>query len=338
MQFLQLRAYKGEAAMELKGIHHVSVITGQAAKNFEFYTQNMGLRLIKKTVNQDDTSSYHLFYGDERGNPGTELTFFDIPHATRTTSGVSSISSVSLRVPNREALNQWQDRLNEFNIAHEGILSRAGRDTLAFRDFEGLGLILVADGDETGVPGGTPWEKSPVSKQNAIHGLGPVTLTVRDAERTARTLTDVMGFRENGQYASNVPGQPDILVFATGAGGAGAEVHLEERADLPFERLGSGGVHHVAFRVPNDEEYLAWLDRIQTAGFRTSGYVDRYYFKSIYFRERNGILFELATDGPGFTTDEDFEHLGETLALPPFLEPQRASIEAKLKPLVTKPF
>lgn len=321
--------------MELKGIHHVSVLTANAAKNFEFYTEALGMRLIKKTVNQDDTSSYHLFYGDERGNPGTELTFFDIPQAGQTHPGVRSISAVSLRVPDRDALNYWRDRLNELKIEHEGVALRAGRDTLAFHDIEGLPLVLVSDGDEKGVPGGTPWEKSPVPQRHGIRGLGPISLTVEDASRTARTLTDVMGFREAGQYPSRVAGQPDILVFATGDGGAGAEVHIEERHDLPPEVLGRGGVHHVAFRVPNDVEYEAWLERLETAGFRTSGFVNRYYFRSIYFRERNGILFELATDGPGFTTDEDFEHLGESLALPPFLEPQRPSIEARLHPLDT---
>ncbi len=321
--------------MELKGLHHISILTANAAKNFEFYTQDIGLRLIKKTVNQDDTSSYHLFYGDERGNAGTELTFFDIPHAAPTRPGISSISSVSLRVRNRETLNYWREHLNELKIEHEGISLRAGRDTLAFRDFEGLHLVLVADGEEKGVPGGTPWEQSPIPQHHGIRGLGPVMLTVNDAERTSRTLTDVMGFREVGQYPSQVSGQPGVLVFATGDGGAGAEVHVEERHDLSTEMLGRGGVHHVAFRVPNSEEHVAWLERLESAGFRTSGLVNRYYFQSIYFRERNGILFELATDGPGFTTDEDFEHLGEKLALPPFLEKQRASIEANLHPLNT---
>jgi glyoxalase family protein len=322
--------------MELKGIHHVSVLTANAVKNFKFYTEDVGMRLIKKTVNQDDTSSYHLFYGDERGNAGTELTFFDIPHAGQTRPGTSSISSVSLRVPDKAALDFWKSRLDERNIAHEGIMMRAGRETLGFRDFEGLHLVLVADGNEAGVAPGTPWEKSPVSTNYAVRGLGPVTLTLRDAERTARTLTEVMGFRETGSYTSTLEGQPNIAVYSTGEGGAGAEVHLEERHDLQTEMLGRGGVHHVAFRVPNYEEYNAWLERLESKGFRTSGFVDRYYFKSIYFREQSGVLFELATDGPGFTTDEPFESLGDNLALPPFLEPHRASIEAKLAPLNTR--
>lgn len=319
--------------MELKGIHHISAFTTKAAQNVHFYTQILGMRLVKKTVNQDDTSSYHLFYGDKLGNPGTELTFFDLPNLGSTYPGVSSISSVSLRVSNREALGYWQNRFKELGVDHDEIIKRAGRDTFAFRSFEDQPLVLVADGDEEGVPGGTPWEKSPVPVTHGIRGLGPVTLTVRNVEPTARVLTDLLGFRSAGQYPSLVEGKPDILVFATGAGGAGAEVHIEERSDLPRERLGRGGVHHVAFRIPNVEEYQQWLERLTEAGLHTSGPIDRYYFRSIYFREPNGILFELATDGPGFATDEDPEHLGETLALPPFLEPQREQIEAKLHPI-----
>jgi glyoxalase family protein len=320
--------------MELKGIHHVSVITADAKRNFEFYTREMGLRLVKKTVNQDDTSSYHLFYGDERGNPGTELTFFDIPYAGRTHPGRNSISSVALRVGDDSALQYWRDRLTELNIAHEPVATRAGRASIALRDPDGLELVLVSDEGNTGVAGGNPWDRSPVPPERGILGLGPVTLTVRDADRTARTLTDVLGFREAGQFTS-VDGHGPILVFATGEGGTGAEVHLAERPDLEPEKMGRGGVHHVAFRVPTSAEHMAWLERLTAEGFRTSGLVDRFYFQSIYFRERNGILFELATDGPGFATDEDIHHLGEQLALPPFLEPRRASIEAGLQPLNT---
>jgi glyoxalase family protein len=322
--------------MELKGLHHVSALTAKAAKNYEFYTKVLGLRLIKKTVNQDDTSVYHLFYGDGEANPGTELTFFEIPMLAPHHRGVSSISSVSLRVPNREALEYWAKRLDEHNVERDEIIERAGRATLAFRDFENQHLILAADNENEGVPGGTPWSKSPVPKQYGIIGLGPVTLTVRKPESTIRVLTEVMGFRQRGSYPSLEPNQPDILVFETGDGGSGAEVHVEERKDLPMERQGRGAVHHVAFRVENKEELLKWQEIIERAGLRTSGLVDRYYFQALYFREPNGILFELSTDGPGFTADEELEQLGENLALPPFLEPYRASIEAKLKPLETK--
>jgi glyoxalase family protein len=210
----------------------------------------------------------------------------------------------------------------------------AGRAALAFADFEGQRLMLSDDTGAT-VPGGSPWERSPVPAVWGIRGLDAVRLTVRDAGPTVRVLTDVLGFRAAGQYTTDDAPKREIYIFTTGAGGPGTEVHVETRSDLPPERLGRGGVHHVAFRVPDDEAHDAWLDRVESAGLRTSGQIDRFYFKSIYFREPNGILFELATDGPGFATDEDIAHLGEQLALPPFLEPRRAAIEARLQPLDT---
>ncbi|MBX5477255.1 MAG: ring-cleaving dioxygenase [Clostridia bacterium] len=322
--------------MQLVGIHHVSALTANAAENVRFYTRTMGMRLVKKTVNQDDVTSYHLFYGDERGNPGTELTFFDIPHLAANRPGTHSISSIGLRVKERRALDYWRDRFDRLGVEHDGVVERAGRLTLAFRDFEGQRLVLTAEDGEAGVPGGTPWAKSPVPADVGIRGLGPVTITVPDAEPSVRVLTEVLGFRPAGRYPAPDDPRREVRVFATGTGGAGAEVHVEERPDLPPERLGRGGVHHVAFRVPNPEEHAAWLERLEGRGFRTSGIVERFYFRSIYFREPNGILYELATDGPGFEADEDFEHLGERLALPPFLEPYRAAIEARLRPLDTR--
>lgn len=321
--------------MEFKGIHHVSALTAAAPENFAFYTKVLGLRLIKKTVNQDDISVYHLFYGDEKGNPGTELTFFEIPMAGRNRDGNNSISATSLRVPNDLALEYWKRRFAEHKVEHEEIREQAGRLTLGFRDFEGQRLILVSDEDNRGVPSGNPWKKSPVPAEYAITGLGPVRLTVPDAEPTSVVLTELMGFRRKGQYPSAVEGQPDIIVYETGEGGTGAEVHVEERNDLPHERLGRGGVHHVAFRVEDEEELRTWINRINSVKLSNSGFVDRFYFRSLYFREPNGILFELATDGPGFATDEHLDHLGESLALPPFLEPKREQIESMLKPLNT---
>jgi glyoxalase family protein len=322
--------------LELKGIHHVSAITASAPENFDFYTKVMGMRLIKKTVNQDDTSVYHLFYGDEIGNPGTELTFFEIPMAGKNREGVSSISAISLRVADDQALQYWKSRFEQFNVDHDEITQRAGRASLAFRDLEGQRLILVSDERNEGVQGGIHWANSPVPAEHGIVGLGPVKLTVQQADPTIAVLTQLMGFRRKGQYAAAVAGQPDIVVFETGQGGTGAEIHVEERSDLSREQPGRGGVHHVAFRVENEEELRKWIDRIREARFPNSGFVDRFYFRSLYFREPNGILFELATDGPGFDTDEELDHLGESLALPPFLEPNRAQIEAGLTPLNTK--
>lgn len=321
---------------QLKGIHHVSAITGNASVNYAFYTKVLGLRLVKKTVNQDDTSVYHLFYGDGEGNPGTELTFFEIPMAGQNREGVSSISALSLRVANNKALYYWKERFAGLKVSHDEIVDRGGRSTLAFRDGEGQRFILVSDEDNSGVAGGRPWERSPVPAEYGIVGLGPVHLTVQNPEQTALILTGLMGFREKGKYPSLVEGQPEVVVYETGEGGTGAEIHLEERHDLPRERQGRGGVHHVAFRVDNDEELREWIEHLNRVRISNSGFVDRYYFRSLYFREPNGILFELATDGPGFHTDEPIDRLGESLALPPFLEPHRARIEAALKPLDTR--
>lgn len=181
-----------------------------------------------------------------------------------------------------------------------------------------------------------PWDKSPVPKAFSILGLGPVKLTVPNIEPTERVLTEVLGYRKSGAYSSSIRGQSKIIVYETGKGGTGAEIHIEERNDLPRERLGRGGVHHVAFRVDNEEELRKWIEKLNESSLINSGFIDRFYFRSLYFREPNGILFELATDGPGFATDEEEQHLGESLAEPPFLESKRADIEANLKPLNTK--
>lgn len=319
--------------MKLLGLHHVSILTGKAEKNFEFYTKILGMRLVKKTVNQDNTESYHLFYADGEGTPGTEVTFFDIPHLGQTYRGTSDISTVSLRVRNSDSLLFWKERFNQFGVEHDEIQKRANRDTLAFRDFEGTRLILVADNGEKGVRAGVPWQRDDIPLEHAIVGLGPVTLTVAIAEPTIGVLTEVMGFRFGGSYPSLEGDYPDILIYATGEGGSGAEVHIETRPDLPRARLGRGGVHHVAFRVPNEEEYNQWAERLQEHRMPNSGKVERYYFKALYFREPNGILFELSTDTPGFAADEPMETMGEKLSLPSFLEPNRKEIEEKLRPL-----
>lgn len=318
--------------MELAGIHHVSAITASAEKNFDFFTRILGMRLVKKSVNQDNPSSYHLFYADAVGTPGTDMTYFDIPRAAKTVPGVSSISNTAFRVKNEEALAYWKERFNEHDVYFEEIVERFGRKTIYFEDFEGSRLMLVVD-DGKGVPYGIAWTKSGVPEEYAIVGLGHVTLTVGKAEQTQLVLTEVLGFKKVGSYPSLVEGMPEITVYSTGKGGPASEVHVEVRTDLPMERPGRGSVHHVAFRVNTFEEYDKWEELLRSRGFMTSGKVDRYYFKSIYFREPNGILYELATDEPGFATDESIETLGESLALPPFLESRREEIEASLRPL-----
>lgn len=319
----------------LKGIHHISAITANAKKNFHFYTNVLGLRLVKKTVNQDDTSVYHLFYADERGNPGTDLTFFEIPHAGRTYQGTNSISATSLRVKDNQALHYWKQRFEQLKVDHDAITNESGRMTISFRDPEGQRLILVSDEENHGVSGGKPWENSPVPQQHGVIGLGPVHLTVSRPDRTIKVLTDIMGFREKAGYQREID-QKQVRVFETGEGGTGAEIHIVEDDQMSRERPGRGSVHHVAFRVEDADELNKWIEILNENHLPNSGFVERYYFKSLYFRESNGILFELATDGPGFEGDEDFEHLGQKLALPPYFEEQRTEIEARLEPLDTK--
>ena len=317
--------------MDLGGLHHVTAVTTRAQENVGFYTEVLGLRLVKKTVNQDDVSAYHLFYGDELGRPGTEVTFFDWPHlrVAPNHAGAGEVSATELRVTGRGALEFWAGRLEGFGIEHGGVEERDGRSSLAFTDPEGQRLRLI---DDTGarVPGGIPWEESPVPQEAGIRGLGGVELTVRELGPTAWVLTEVLGFRQTSDHAR---GGGRGAVFEVGPGGPGAEVRVVAEPGAPPARLGRGGVHHVAFRTPNDEEHAEWRERIRAAGLGVTPQIDRYYFRSIYFREPGGVLFEIATDGPGFTSDEDAAHLGERLSLPPFLEGRREEIEARLEPI-----
>ena len=317
----------------LGGLHHLTAVTGHAADNVAFYTGVLGLRLVKKTVNQDDVSAYHLFYGDEVGSPGTEVTFFDWPNSGAHRVGTGTIAETALRVPSG-ALDWWTGRFAERGVAHDGVAEREGRATLTFTDSEGQRLSLVDDGD---APGKVPWSGSAVPAETQIRGLHSVTLDVAALAPTAQVLTEVLGFRQAGTYPHPTDADGRVDVFETGPGGPGAAVRVAERPSLGRGRgggrVGIGGVHHVAFRVPDDAAHRAWQERIAAAGLGVTPVIDRFYFRSLYFRELGGILFEIATDGPGFATDEDPTHLGERLALPPFLEPRRAEIEAGLTPI-----
>src|ERR1700723_164859 len=317
-----------DSAMQLTGIHHLTAISARPRDNVAFYTGLLGMRLVKKTVNQDDVSAYHLFYADGKANPGTDLTFFDFPAAPER-RGANSISRTSLRVAGENSLAYWSDRLKQAG-GHTGNVTQVdGRLTLPFEDGEGQRLVLVDDG---GAGPASPWEKSAVPAEHQIRGLGPIVLNVHDFARTEQGVTAVMKMRRVRDYAAS-DADARIHVFAMGEGGPAAELHVVEQKDLQIARQGAGGVHHVAFRTPDETQYHAWEQRLNELGVRNSGAIDRFYFRSLYFREPNGILFEIATDGPGFATDEPMETLGEKLALPPFLEPRRAAIEAGLKPI-----
>ncbi|PBB07125.1 ring-cleaving dioxygenase [Salimicrobium humidisoli] len=312
--------------MEIKGIHHVSAITKYAQENHDFYTNVLGMRLVKKTVNQDDPSMYHLFYADAEGSAGTDFTFFEIPMLGNTYEGTNSISTTTLRVPDDEAIDFWEDRLHSEGLEVDPVTERFGRRMLFFRDPEGQRLGLVSDENNEGIAPGVRWETSEIPASKAIQGLGPVYFTVPHLEPTAQVLTETLGFTQ-------LDNESDIYRFQAGKGGTGGEIHVIADASLPKERPGQGSVHHAAFRVKDREELEQWVERVQDAGLVNSGVVDRHYFQSLYFREPNHILIELATDGPGFDVDEPMDSLGEALSLPPFLENRREEIEENLKPI-----
>jgi glyoxalase family protein len=318
--------------MQLGGLHHVTAVTGNAAGNLAFYTKVLGMRLVKKTVNQDDVSAYHLFYADGEGNAGTEVTFFDWPNSPPNRPGPGNIAAIGLRVADRATLDWWLARFDDHGVSHDGIATVGGQEMLHFKDPEGQQIALVADNGE-GVEPGVPWDDSPVPSEKQIRGLAHIRLTVFELRPTAAVLTDVLGFRKAREYASPGSSEHQTIVFEAGSGGPGTEVHIDTRPDLPPGRVGIGGVHHVAFRTPTDEEHQQWQQHISSARIGVTPVIDRYYFRSIYFREPNHILYEIATDGPGFAVDEDAAHLGENLVLPPFLEPRREQIEAGLKPI-----
>lgn len=314
--------------MQLTGLHHVTAVSARIQDNHRFYTRTLGMRLVKRSVNQDDVSAYHLFYADAVGSPGSDLTFFDwpVPPERR---GSRALTRTMLRVAGAQALEAWRERLTASGLAPAPIIERDGRLTLDFDDPEGQRLALVDDG---GAGTAHPWDRSPIPAAEQIRGLGPIVLTVPSLAPTAAALEQMLGMRRERTYADPTSPRHVVHVFAMGPGGTAAEVHVAERPDLPAGRLGAGGVHHVAFRSP-DADYDAWADRLASLGVPFSGKVDRFWFRSLYVREPNGILFEIATDGPGFGVDEDPAHLGETVVLPPFLEGRRAEIVANLVPL-----
>ena len=315
--------------MQLTGIHHLTAISAAIKENYRFYTQTLGMRLVKRSVNQDDVTSYHLFYADARGSPGTDLTFFDWP-APRERRGTSSIVRTCLRVNGEATLKWWVRRLDELKVPHGDIFERDGRLMLRFEDPEGQRLALVDDGGAGDAS--MPWERSPVPKEHQIRGLGPIVISIPTLSPTDTLLTRVFNMRLVRECAHPDNPGTTVHVFETGAGGPHAELHVAVQPDLPVARQGAGGVHHVAFRTP-DANYDAWAARLNEHGVPNSGKVDRFWFRSLYVREPNGVLFEIATDGPGFAIDEEPAKLGETVVLPPFLEPHRQQILAGLKPI-----
>lgn len=314
--------------MQLTGIHHLTAISANAPANHAFYAGVLGMRLVKRTVNQDDVSAYHLFYGDGAASPGSDITFFEWPVAPER-RGTHAVVRTALRVAGEATIRWWAERFAAHGVRHDQPALRDGRLTLDFEDPEGQRLALVDDG---GAGEAHPWSRSPVPAEHQIRGLGPITASVPALEPTERVLTAVLGMRKARSYRAGGSG-PEIHVFEMGEGGAAAEYHVAVEPALIDARQGAGAVHHVAFRTPDRAQYEAWVERLRDLRIPSSGPVDRYYFESLYFREPGGILFEIATDGPGFAVDEPADSLGEKLSLPPFLEARRAMIERGLKPL-----
>ncbi|RIK41277.1 MAG: ring-cleaving dioxygenase [Chloroflexi bacterium] len=317
--------------MQLNGLHHVTAVSGRIGRNVDFYTRVLGLRLVKKSVNQDDVSAYHLFYADKVGAPGTDMTFFDWPQIGREQRGTDSIIGTAFRVDGQAALDDWQARFDALNVVHHGLEQFAGRGLLRFEDPEGQRLMLLDDGGAAYE--GEVWDGSDVPAAMALRGFYASLLSTPRLDHVAPILTRLLNYREVGRQPFPAFDGADAVIYETAAGGPGRQLWVVEQAGLRPARLGAGGVHHLALRVADAGEQIAWQKRIRDTGLPTSDVIDRYYFKSVYFRISPGILFEIATDGPGFATDEDPAHLGERLALPPFLEPRRAAIEAGLKPI-----
>jgi glyoxalase family protein len=314
--------------MQLSGVHHLTAVSADAPGNVKFYTKLLGLRMVKKTVNQDDTSAYHLFYADGLASPGSDITFFDFPAAPEK-RGNNTITRTGFRVNGEATLAWWHERLKKAAVKVGDIAVIDGRATLHFEDPEGQRLALVDDG---GKGEGHPWAKSEVPEGHQIRGLGPIIMTVPELRPTDLVLTQVMNMKKLRDYAHPESKGDGIHVYQMGGEGPAAELHVAVRPNLAPAEPGAGGVHHVAFRSP-DKDYDAWAARLKEMRIPNSGKVDRFWFHSLYFREPNGILFEIATDGPGFAVDEPLEKLGESLVLPPFLEAKRKQIEAGLKPL-----
>jgi glyoxalase family protein len=303
----------------ITGIHHVTCIAGDAQENLDFYTGVLGMRMVKKSVNQDVPDTYHLFFADAEGHPGADLTFFPWPQMPKMKPGIGLSMEVSLAVPTG-TLSFWSERLAGRGARARAPETRFGESVLPLTDPHGLEVALVETSDSREF---TPWDKSPVAEDKQILGLHSVRLWESDLAPTATFLTNTLGFRVAGEESG-------WNRFAVGRGGSGA--HLDVRV-LPDEHRGAwgvGAIHHVAWRVPDEAAQLTMQARVAAAKRRPTAVIDRFWFKSVYFLEPGGVLFEIATDGPGFTADEDLDTLGEKLVLPPWLEPMRSDIEADL--------
>jgi glyoxalase family protein len=302
-------------------LHHVTAIAGPAQENLDFYAGVLGMRLVKKSVNQDDPGTYHLFYADAEGRPGTDLTFFPWSRPAPSRPGHGSSPEVSLTVP-PESLSYWSDRLSRYGVSLEPAERRFGRLVLPLKDPHGLRVALV-ESEQANTRPFTPWDQSPVPAERQVRGLESARMEEHSLTGTAAFLTEVFGFTEMGV-------ENGWRRYGVNGGGSGAYVDVRETPDARRGAWGVGSIHHLAWRVDDDAHQEAVRGHIESAGRRPTPVIDRFWFKSVYFTEPGGVLFELATDGPGFAVDEEAAHLGQSLVLPPWLEPHRAGIESAL--------
>jgi len=305
----------------IAGIHHVTAIASDPQRNLDFYTNVLGLRLVKRTVNFDDPGTYHFYFGDESGTPGTILTFFPWPMAARGRPGVGQVTVTSFPIP-EASVKFWEKRLLGAGVPAEQSGRRLGEEVLTFADPDGLKLELIAS---SGARRNRPWTDASVPVEHAIDGFHSVTLCEQGYERTAKLL-DTMGFEKTGEEGNR-------FRFEVGAGGPGTRADLLCASEAPHGRVAAGSVHHVAWRVADDESQRAWREHLAEKDVDVTPVMDRCYFHSIYFREPGGVLFELATDPPGFAIDEPEASLGQTLKLPPWLEKYRSQIGQALPPV-----
>jgi glyoxalase family protein len=308
----------------LLGIHHVTAIASDPQRNLDFYTKTLGLRLVKRTVNFDDPGTYHFYFGNGVGEPGTILTFFPWPGARFGRRGTGQATVTSFSIP-QNSISYWMERFKSNGIAFENPVRRFDEEVLTFADRDGLKLELVAQAKNDQRK---PWTQGGIPEQHAIRGFYGVTLSEEGYERTAQLLVETLGFKQATEVSNR-------FRYEVGMGGPGAIVDLFCAPDAPHGLLGTGIVHHVAWRVPDEAQQETLREKVANLGFNVTPVVNRYYFKSVYFREPGGVLFEIATDPPGFTVDEPLEQLGMSLRLPSWLEPRRPEIEQSLLPLRT---
>lgn len=313
---------------QLLGVHHVTAMTSDAVKNYEFFTKILGMRLVKKSVNQDDIYRYHTYFADDLGSPGTTMTFFDFPNNPKGKKGTNAITRTSFRVPNDAALEYYAQRFQEFNVKYQEITTEFEQKVLHFWDFDEQAYQLISDEINSGVKAGIPWKKGPVPEKFAIYGLGPVEISIAYFKQFKELFEDILGFQ-------TIKHEGNRYLLEVGKGGNGGQVILVDNQTSPQSQQGYGEVHHVAFRLANRKSLEVWQEIFTKLGLPNSGYVDRYYFESLYVRMGH-VLVELATDEPGFMGDEPYETLGEKLSLAPFLENRRTYIESVIKPFDTK--